>query len=855
MAVAPLARDITWPPPVAVGRLVLSDALWRAPLFPVALALTAGIAFDRYCGFYFLVSLALALACLAAGVATFLGRKLTLSLLYFMGAVGGLASAYHHWYRDICPADDIGEYAPDEPRPVRLRGFLVEEPTCVLHPKNDPLQSFSRQDPTVAVLEASRLHDRHDWHAVSGRARLVVTGKLSGLHVGDEVEVVGRLVKPQPPTNPGEFDYASYLRDQRIRAIVAVGKTPDGVKLLSEGSVWSPARALPLVRGWGQRALQEALPPETSGVAVALLLGDGSLMTGADWDKYIRTGVIHVLAISGQHLVVLAAFLWMIFRLLGIRRRRVAWLVGLFVLAYAVLAGGRPPVMRSAVMVCVFCLAIILRQPVMMANSFALAWIVVALLNPTDIFGAGCQLSFLAVAVLYWGTSRWLRSSPDALERLVDETRPRWLRLLRSLAGGIVQSYAVTAIIWLAAAPLVAARYHTVPAVGLLIGPIVILLTSIALLAGFLLLLLAAVFWPLVPAAAWVTSWSLASCEWVVSLSQSWPGSCWYVGDIPEWWLWLFYLGLLAMLMLQSLRPLGRWALPAGLAWICVGLVSGWVRPTAQELRCTFLAVGHGGCTVLEMPDGRTLLYDAGAMGGPDVTRRQIAPFLWSRGIQRIDEVFLSHADLDHFNGLIDLLDRFAVGQVSWTPTFSQKSTPAVRITLETLERRGIPTRTIRAGDRLSAGRVEIEVLHPPARGPDGKEYRPEANENNRSLVLVVRHQGTAILLTGDLEGQGMEDVLKLPPPRVDVLMAPHHGSRRTNTPGLVKRCRPRVVVACLGPPRGATRPPDPQMAGGVPFLGTWPHGALTITSKNGRLVVETFVSGQRLVLPGGAKK
>ena len=74
------------------------------------------------------------------------------------------------------------------------------------------------------------------------------------------------------------------------------------------------------------------------------------------------------------------------------------------------------------------------------------------------------------------------------------------------------------------------------------------------------------------------------------------------------------------------------------------------------------LPVGHGGCTVLETPDGRTLLYDAGALAGPEVTRRQIAPFLWSRGIRRIDEVILSHADLDHFNGLPSLLDRFAIG-------------------------------------------------------------------------------------------------------------------------------------------------------------------------------------------------
>jgi competence protein ComEC len=845
MAVAAPPRALTWPAPAALSRLFFADAVWRAPLVPVALGVTLGLVSDRYWGIHIAASLGLSLACLAAGVAAFLGRQQALAILYLMGALAGWAGAYHHWYRDLYPENDIGDFAPDEPRPAKLRGVLVEEPTISLHPKRDPLQSFEREDPTTAVLEVSLLHDRHDWHTVSGRARLVVTGKLTGLHVGDEIEVVGRLVKPQPPANPGEFDYASLLRDQRIRAIVNVRKTPDGVTLLAAGSSWSMARALPLLRAWGQRVLQDALPPETAGVAVALLLGDGSLMTGADWEKYIRTGVIHVLAISGQHLVVLAAFLWLILRLAGIRRRRGAWLVGLFLFGYALLAGGRPPVMRSAVMVGVLCLGIILRQPVMQVNTFAFGWIVVAVLNPTDIFTAGCQLSFLAVAVLYWGVSRWLRSRVDPLDRLVDATRPRWLRLLRGVGGAIALSYAVTGIIWLAAAPLVAARYHTVPAVGLLIGPIVIVLTSIALLAGFLLLFLAVVCWPLVPVAALVTTWSLAGCEWVVDLSQAWRGSCWYVGDIPEWWLWVFYLGFLTVLMLESLQLFARWATLAGLAWLCVGLAGplvAWARPAPQELICTFLAVGHGGCTVLETPDGRTLLYDAGAMAGPDVTRRQIAPFLWNRGIRRIDEIFLSHADLDHFNGLVALLDRFSVGQVTCTPTFSEKATPAVRRTLEALEARQIPIRTIRAGDRLLAGSVALDVLHPPAHGPDG-------NENSRSMVLVVRHEGYALLLTGDLEGPGMDQVLDLPPPRVDILMAPHHGSRRTRTPDLVGKSRPQAVIACVGPPRGATRPPDPAMAGGVPFLGTWPHGAVTIRSRKGTLVVETFLSGQRLVL------
>src|SRR5262249_28994504 len=196
---------------------------------------------------------------------------------------------------------------------------------------------------------------------------------------------------------------------------------------------------------------------------------------------------------------------------------------------------------------------------------------------------------------------------------------------------------------------------------------------------------------PLAPVAAWVTNASLAGCDGLVAWAASWPVGCVFVPALPEWWLWVFYPAVLAMLMLQSLRRIWNWCVLAVAVWVTVGLGSGAARPTPNELRCTFPAGGHGGWVVIETPDGRPLVYDAGSIGGPEVTRRHIAPFLWQRGIRRIDELFLSHADLDHFNGLVALLERFPVGQVSCTPTFRERPTAAVRRTIQELESRGIP--------------------------------------------------------------------------------------------------------------------------------------------------------------------
>jgi competence protein ComEC len=496
-------------------------------------------------------------------------------------------------------------------------------------------------------------------------------------------------------------------------------------------------------------------------------------------------------------------------------------------------------------MVCAACGGLILRRRTPPANFFALAWLTIALLNPTDLFTAGCLLSFLSVAVIYWGPRHWFPNTDDPLSQLIDDARPWWQRWLRARGRQVVESYAVTLMIWLAIAPLAASRYHLISPIGLLLGPPLTLLTSIALIFGFLMLALAVVWGPLAALVAPAVQGSLVACEWLVDRTDAWPGSHLYVGDVPEWWLWIFYLALFGVLTQAPLRRRWRWGLAGGAGWLCLGLLGGAARLPTDELRCTFLAVGHGGCTVLELPDGRTLLYDAGALSGPEVARWQIAPFLWSRGVRRVDEVFLSHADLDHFNGLPALLERFSIGLVTCTPSFADKSTSGVAYTLAELQRRGVPTRIIKAGDRLTAGEVVLEVLHPPAVGPDG-------NENARSLVLEVHHAGHRLLLTGDLEGPGLERVLTLAPRSVQILMAPHHGSRKANTPNLAAWSRPQVVISCQGPPRSVGDAAEPYQKRGARFLGTWPEGAVTVHSHRSGLVVETFVTKQRFVVRGG---
>lgn len=229
------------------------------------------------------------------------------------------------------------------------------------------------------------------------------------------------------------------------------------------------------------------------------------------------------------------------------------------------------------------------------------------------------------------------------------------------------------------------------------------------------------------------------------------------------------------------------------LVWLAAGL---WgpelLHPKHDKLECAFLPVGHGAAVVVELPGGQTLLYDAGQLGSPLAGARTVAAHLWSRGITHIDAVVISHADVDHFNAIPELLRRFSVGVIYLSPTFLEDQGGAVRALLAAVKDSGVKLQEISAGDALRVpGDCRLEVRHPPPLGVPG-------SDNANSVVLTLEHRGRRILLTGDLEQRGLEALLSDEPYDCDVLLAPHHGSRFSDPPGLAAWSQPEwVAVSC----------------------------------------------------------
>lgn len=819
----------------------LVDRPWRAPLLPLALLVTGGVVLDRV----FSLSLAASLSCtvlaLLAWGATWRSSRRGLPLLYLALAAGSFGAAYHQCCRERLPADNVAYLLSENPAPLQVRGVLEDN----FRP-GAPSGMEEEGTPAVPLFATTlRVHHcwrREHWESASGRLRLSGRGTVAGLQAGDEVEVVGQGSLFPRAANPGERDAFEVWHDRGVAGRLWAPRLELATTRLESGRLSSWRGHLARIRSAGVDSLRTFLPEHEGNLAAALLLGDTHALEQSDWQKYARTGVIHVLVISGQHLVILGLFLRFLCELVGMRQRQAALVIALVLVGYALLVGFQPPVVRAVVTVCVLCGGLLLRRPSMTANSFALAWLIVLLLQPGDIFTLGCQLSFLAVAILYWGLPRVLTTppEPEPLDRLIDATRPAWQRWGRRLGRQTLILYAINGMVWLALGPVLAARQHALPLIGLLIGPPVMALTSLALVGGFVQLLLGLIWAPLGWLPAGITRLSLMGCDGLVTVGNALPGASLIVGEVPLWWLAGFYGGVFAALWWPR-RPTVRTVLVGGLGWLSLGLAITLVRWPQEGCRITFLAVGHGGCTVVEAPEGRVLMYDAGAMWRPHVARQQILPWLHARGIRRIDDLFLSHADADHYNGVLELSQMISIGQVSTNPSFAEKQDPRIAQTLGVLAERGVPVRTLNRGDRLSAGAVTLDVLHPPASGPPGPE-------NVRSLVLLIQHEGHRVLLTGDLEGEGLAEVLALPIAPIDVLMAPHHGSRFPNTPELAQWCQPAVVLSSQGRPRSVGWK-EPYSASGARYLTTWEEGAITVHLQPGGVVVEGYRSGQRHVV------
>ncbi len=811
------------------------------PLVAVFAAAAAGMTVDRLrapaFGAWIAASAALLVAWwFARGRTAGDPRRDVVASAALLAACATVGGAWHHAQWRLFRADDVGHYADVEPRSIVVEGVLVDAPRIARAPQSWTGGGASTSElKTRFALRVDRLRDDAAWREASGRTDVQVDGEFDAASAGDRVRMFARLACSPPALNPGEFDFAEHYRAERTLCVLRVARAAS-IEVVARHAWWDPLAALARWRAAAHRTLLERLPREQVGFASALLLGFRDQMDRRDNLAFFRTGTVHILSISGLHIAMLALFLNGALRIGWLRRTTAALVTGGVTVAYACVIDAEPPAVRAAVVVvAVVAATTVARRPLNM-NVLAASALVVSANNPNELFRAGPQLSFLAAAVLAWAAGRRDEEPIDdghAPSAAGESTFARWRRRWRRWTGPLWVSAAIFAV----TAPLVAHRFHIASPISLLVSPIVALPVALGLLAGFLTITLGR----LVPATAdplgTLCGANLGVIEFVVERTQFWPGGAFWLPGPSTAAVLGFYLLIVAASLAPRSSRRRRGIAIAALTWGAASMVPRYELPPDLALRTTFISVGHGLSVLVERPDGDPWLYDCGRLGSDAAAARSISGVLWSRGISRLDAIVVSHGDADHYNGLPWLLEQFTVRRVYAAAALLESASPAAAQIRGVAAERAIELLPVAAVDVApwSAGASYRAAVRQPQPGETFE------TDNASSLVVALEARGRRLLLTGDLEGSGLNALLRRPGERFDVLLAPHHGSARSNPPGLAEWCRPAwVVVSGHADRSGLLRTAYENV--GARVLETTAVGAVTVTiDRAGRLEVRTF--------------
>jgi competence protein ComEC len=641
--------------------------------------------------------------------------------------------------------------------------------------------------------------------------RLVWREPSDTLLYGDRISFRARLHPPAGTMNPGGFDYATYLERQGIdfTATVAGEGAMHVVESGTETWRWIAGNRIDRWRAMIRKAAVTTLSQPALGIFLGIIIGERGYLQQELQEWFMATGTVHLLSISGSHLGLVALVIfWVVKRgllmlpsmpLLELSRMitpsRIAILVTWPIVAlYAWLAGAELATIRSLVMITLALAALWLGHERRAHHAMAAAALLIVLHNPLALFDISFQLSFLSVFMIIQ-TVHWLESWNEEAGLA---TRNIAQRIVWYGRDAFLMSGAVT----VATLPVVAAYFNQVPWMGIVTN-----LLAVPFTGGLLVPLgLLAAAWTVVTSADGLLMGTVLE-SLLTGLTQGlrWcaeiPGGDWHIAAplLPA--IVLFYLALIAAgtgLLSHRLRIAGAGVV---LLMICWWVSSPRMGPDGDRWRVTFLDVGQGDSAVLELPDGQTVLIDGGSRYERfDMGRGVVAPFLWNRGIGRIEHVVATHQQLDHVGGLIWVLRHIPIGRY-WGNGVERSEQFAADLTA-TLTDKHIPRYTaVRGQDLVQSGPCRLTALNPPEEaGAERSMQRQDgASLNNQSIVSRLQCGAHSVLFAADIEIVGLRGLGEEGRQPVTVVKVPHHGARSSLDHDWIRQIRPRYAVISAG--------------------------------------------------------
>ncbi len=628
------------------------------------------------------------------------------------------------------------------------------------------------------------------------------TGRIK-LQPDERWQLSVRMKRPHGFSNPGGFDYERWLFMQRINATGYVRQSGKNRRLESPRFSFDRVRVQLI-----DRLHEFSSDQSAAGIIIALATGHRGFLAEEDRDKLVRTGTAHLLAISGLHIGIVAAWFYVIGRYLSsacycLVHRRPAQHIGCLIALlaawlYSALAGFSVPTQRAFIMLAVASVFILSRRQTEPMRVLLVALVVVLLFDPFALLSAAFCLSFVAVfIILYTLTGR---------QRQTKTLWQSWghIQFILSLAPMPV------VIFWFQGASLVSLPVNLilVPYVSFLLVPLVLLTTVFSLLhfrlAEFLYLLAekCAQFLELI-------------LDFFTRLSFSWFS----IHAVS------FHVVLMAMVgMLLMFVPRGLPLRLTGVVWILPLFFIDHPRPDPGEMQLTVLDVGQGLSAIIQTHSS-TLLFDTGARFSQRFNAGEaiVVPVLRQLGIQHLDTMIISHGDNDHVGGASAVLK-----QISTRRVLSGEMNLPLATSIQ----------PCRAGQNWMRDQVQFEILHP--------KDRIYADNNNRSCVVKISTGDQSFLLTGDIESVAEGELVRRygEQLRSSAMTVPHHGSNTSSSPSFLDHVRPALAINSAGFRNRYGFPKQAIMSRyqqrGIRVLETAKLGAITIRSGPQGLQVDS---------------
>jgi competence protein ComEC len=744
----------------------------------------------------------------------------------------------------LLPIGHISNLTKSGPAKMILQGSIADDPITA--------ETVYRKEKTTFLLNADHYNTGEKWETTRGLVMVnVYSDKKPSFDFGDEVILQGALSKITGLKNPGTFDYPKYLAIRGIYSVLKV-KDFDVVKKLGSGNSFNIRSLAYKLRRFIRDSLDRHLDGAYAAFMKAILIGDRAGLPPDLKDSFVKTGTVHILAISGLHVGLMAAVLLYFLAICRIPRKANLILTALFLSVYCFTAGASPPIVRAVIIFMIIAAGYIIRRTPDLLNSLSLAAVLILLWNPKELFDPSFQLSFASVAGIIIFTPR--------LEAILGVYRVRADLFFGKFYSYCLKGVSVSAAAWLASWPIVAAYFNIVSVISAAANLVVVPLLFILIAAS--LAFLAANLLPGPPAPLLAAGISIVEkFLFTVSSFLAQMPLAYFRAPAPSGaFLLLYYLLLASLLLPKYFTPLERASFLTGfilrrtrvyrkhlvLALLVAFNILVWkdvIFSGNKNMRITFLDVGKGDASVVEFPKGGAILIDGGngpGAGRFDIGKNVVAPFLWNRNIRSLDAVFVTHFHEDHLGGLIYILNNFRVGCVIDNGATVRKGR-VYDDYIRTIKRLRIKHIVCGAGDAIGPfGETKIYVLNPEKAGG-------VCDSNENSLVLKLVYKDFTALFCGDITSDSMKNIFSDGEnPRSDVLKVPHHGGGlgdRSVAEKFFSDVEPRIAVISSGSENGKS-----VSSNAVAEFITSLNSRCYVTKQDGAVIVEVDPASRKIM-------